>query len=190
MRDLETKGKDSSIKHNDATFLTVSEFITFYNKHAWHYTTGGDDLELQICVTDICGLLALAYYDKDESTTKDIANLKAVVKKAVYQGVESMVFQNSFLKLLLEAFGKNKLAVVTQVALSTLPTLFMFNTQVKASLWSQNMLLRVKVKSKLLCAQVREELRGSIQNMANECINAAKLFIKNCLLGCCQSTAP
>eukprot|EP00751_Fragilariopsis_kerguelensis_P034001 CAMPEP_0170965046 /NCGR_PEP_ID=MMETSP0735-20130129/40714_1 /TAXON_ID=186038 /ORGANISM="Fragilariopsis kerguelensis, Strain L26-C5" /LENGTH=112 /DNA_ID=CAMNT_0011382379 /DNA_START=213 /DNA_END=551 /DNA_ORIENTATION=+ len=55
---------------------------------------GGDKVlsELHIYA---CGLLALAFNDKDESTTKDIASLEAMARKAGYKGVPSMIIQNS-----------------------------------------------------------------------------------------------
>ena len=98
----------------------------------------------------MCGLLVLAYHDKDELTTKDIANLENVARKAGYQNVESMVFQNSFLKLLPEAFGNHKSVIITRVVLPTFYMFSTFNIQVKASSWSQKMLLWVKAKDKLL----------------------------------------
>ena len=77
------------------------------------------------------GLLVLTFYNKSVLTTKDSTSLESVAKKAGYQGVESMVFKNSFSKFLPETFGKNKLSVVTWVVLPAFPTFAMFDSQVK-----------------------------------------------------------
>lgn len=94
VRELAAKGENSSIKLSGVTFLTVGDFGMFYNKHAPHYTAEGDKVwpEVQICFTDGCGILGLAFHDKDESITKVIiANLEAVAKKVGSKMVESMV---------------------------------------------------------------------------------------------------
>ena len=67
-----------------------------------------------------------------------------------------MVFKNSFSRLLLEAFDKNKLSVITWVALPAFPSFAVFGSQVKETSWRQNILKLVKAKAKFFVLKLRE----------------------------------
>ena len=109
MKELVVKVEDTAIKLNGCSFATMTKFVTLFDHDVWKLKTpGGVDMlsQLHICFLDGCGLLALAFNDKDEGSTKDIAALKSAVRKAGYNRVNSMVIENTYSKLLLKCFGK------------------------------------------------------------------------------------
>ena len=77
--------------------------MLFYDQQVWCFKTPGGDknpIKLHIFFIGSCSLLAMAFNDKDESTTKNIASLQAVTQKAGYKGVTDMIIENLYSKLL------------------------------------------------------------------------------------------
>ena len=123
VKELTARGEDATLKINGYSFALLREFDTFFNEDVLRLNTPGaadESFKLHICFLDGCGLLVLAYNDKGESLTKDIAALKNLAQKAGYKGVKSMIVDNTYSKLLPECFGKS-LTCVTQHPLPIFP---------------------------------------------------------------------
>ena len=98
-RELKASREDTTLKINGKSFSLMREFVTFFDKDVRRLNSPGaadEAAQLQVCFLDGCGLLALAYNDKDDSTTKDIARLMNSARKAEYKGVNSLVIANTF----------------------------------------------------------------------------------------------
>ena len=81
LKELAAKGEDSSVELNGYVFSLVGDFVVFYEKNVWSFKNPvGEEIPAKLHVYFLggCGLLALAFNDKDELMIKDIASLQAV----------------------------------------------------------------------------------------------------------------
>lgn len=143
VRELQAFGEDSiNIVLVGVVFNSKAEFITYYKLRIRKLMPDKTEafFEVQCYFTDASGLLVMMIKENNEAITKDSASLEVMAKKANYQGVDSMVFKNSFGKVLPEVFGKNKTDIITWMALPWLPTFVTFDTQVKDTSWRSNIM--------------------------------------------------
>ena len=162
VRELKTSCEDSSIKINGRSFSLWQKFVTFYDQNVLRVDSPGapaDNAELQVYFLDGCALLALAYHDKDDSTTKSIAELMNLAREAEFKGISSLVIMNTFERKLPEAFGKS-VTEVSKTPLPSLATFKAFDTQMIHTSFKHNLLLRVKAKVKLLKLHAQEIMRS------------------------------
>ena len=115
MKELESKGEDTSVELSGMTFASQIEFVVYYNKPVLGSpTSGGWEIlsDLHVCFNDASHLLAMAFNDKDESSIKDIATLQSTVQMNNHTPVNSIIIESLCSKLLLECFGKSSASIV------------------------------------------------------------------------------
>ena len=114
MKELESKGEDTSVKLSGMTFASMIKFVVYHNKYILgDVTSGGEETlsNLHVCFTDASALLAMAHNDKDGLTVKEITTLQTAAWKNNHASVNSMIVEGLFSNLLPECFGKSSASV-------------------------------------------------------------------------------